>query len=89
MWVTSEELKRMSEMTFEDIANDDISEIGSFKFDMDKPPADRMRKFFESGKNPYFRKTSDGTKIKISFANNGRSFEDNMVNLLSGQKQQI
>lgn len=84
--MTSEELKRMSEMTFEDVENDDIPEIGGFKFDMDKSPADRMKKFLESGKNPYFRKTSDGAKIRISFANNGRSFEDNMVNLISGQK---
>ena len=84
--MTSEELRKMSEMTFEDVDIDDVPEIGEFKFDMDKPPAERIKKFFESGKNPYFRKTSDGAMIRISFTNNGRSFEDNMVNLLSGQK---
>ncbi len=84
--MTSEELKRMSEMTFEDVESDDISEIGAFRFDMDKSPAERIKKLLESGKNPYFRKTGDGAVIRISFANNGRSFEDNMVNLLSRQK---
>lgn len=84
--MTSEELRKMSEMTFEDVDIDDVQEIGEFKFDMDKPPVDRIRKILGSGKNPYFRKTNDGTMIKISFANNGRSFEDNMVNLLSSQK---
>ena len=84
--MTSEDLRKMSEMTFEDVDGDDIAEIGSIRFDMDKPPVDRMRKILGSGKNPYFRKTGDGAIIKISFANNGRSFEDNMVNLLSSQK---
>jgi hypothetical protein len=84
--MTSEELKAMSEMTFDDVDSEDMIELGSLKFDMEKPPEERVKKLLSLGKNPYFRRTASGSKIKISFAENGRSFEDNMVNLLSSHE---
>lgn len=83
--MTAEELRKMSEMTFDEVNDDDIPKLGSFRYDMDMLPAERVERLLASGKNPYFRKTCSGSKIKISFADNGRSFEDNMVNLLSSQ----
>jgi hypothetical protein len=83
--MTSEELKKMSEMTFDDVGDEDMIELGSMRFDMEAPPEERVKKLLSSGKNPYFRRTTTGSKIKISFTDNGRSFEENMVNLLSGQ----
>lgn len=83
--MTSEELKAMSEMSFDDVDKDELIEIGSMSYDMDKPPVERVKKLFSTGRNPYFRKAGDGTIIKLSFSDNGRSFEDNLVNLITGE----
>jgi hypothetical protein len=84
-YMTSEELKKMSEMTFRDVERDELIELGSMTYDMDKPPGERVEKLFSTGKNPYFRRAGDGSIIKISFSSNGRSFEDNLVNLITGE----
>lgn len=80
--MTSEELQQMSRMTFEDVRDDEILTFESMPFDRKSTVAERVKSLLAAGKNPYFRRAGDGTLIKISFSDNGRSFEDNLVALL-------
>ena len=84
--MTSEELRKMSEMTFDDVVGDEVFPLGKVRHDGRCSVEERVKKMLSSGKNPYFRRTEDGALIKISFTENGRSFEDNLVTLLSEQR---
>ena len=81
--MTSEELQDMSRMTFDDVRGDDILPVGGVSFDKADSVSERIKLLLATGKNPYFRRAEDGAVIKISFTDNGRSFEDNLVALLT------
>ena len=76
-------LKRMRDMTFNEINKDDVINFGGFKVDTSAPVEERICTVLSKNKNPYFRKTTDGCVVKIGFSNNGRSFRDNFLGIFS------
>jgi len=81
--VSLEELERMANIPIDGIDQSEIAEFGSIRIDEGKTVAERTLSLIEQSGNPYFRKKGNHV-VKISFANNGQSFQDNFVSALEG-----
>ena len=81
--MTVAELERMEQMTFDEINKDEIIRFDECKVDTSAPVEERILSLLDKGINPYFRKTKDGCIVKISFANNGTTFQENFMSIFS------
>lgn len=67
---------------FSDVKTEQLTDIGSLRIDGSKPVEERRRQYLKQVGNPYMVKVGD-TAVRLSFANNGVSFEEAFENLLS------
>lgn len=83
--LTTEELKRMAEMTFDDITPEETATFDEAAKLRGADPAQTLRSFREKGYNPYFRRTAgkEGYAVKISFTNNGTRLADAVAAMLA------
>lgn len=82
--VSVEELESMANIPIGEIDRKGIAEFGSIRIDEGKTVEERILSLIEQSGNPYFRRKGNHVE-KISFANNGQSFQDNFVSALDGK----
>ncbi len=82
--VSVEELERMANIPIGEIDRREIAEFGSIRIDEGKTVEERTLSLIEQSGNPYFRRKGNHV-VKISFANNGQSFQDNFLSALDGK----
>lgn len=82
--VSVEELEKMADIPISGIDQKEVVEFGSIRIDEEKTVEERTLSLIEQSGNPYFRKRGNHI-VKISFANNGQSFQDNFVSALDGK----
>ena len=82
--VSVEELEKMADIPISGIDRKEVAEFGSIRIDEGKTVEERTLSLIEQSGNPYFRRKGNHV-VKISFANNGQSFQDNFVSALDGQ----
>lgn len=82
--VSVEELESMANIPISEIDRKGIAEFGSIRIDEGKTVEERTLSMIEQSGNPYFRRKGNHV-VKISFANNGQSFQDNFVSALDGK----
>lgn len=82
--MTVEELEKMAGIPNSKIDRKEVAEFGSIRIDEGKTVEERILSLIEQSVNPYFRKKGNHV-VKISFANNGQSFQDNFVSALDGK----
>lgn len=81
--VSVEELEKMADIPISEIDQKEVVEFGSIRIDEGRTVEERTLSLIEQSGNPYFRKKGSHV-VKISFANNGQSFQDNFVSALEG-----
>ncbi len=74
--MTLNELNYFSSLGVNDIDRNSVELFGKNMLDVTLPVKERLKKVLEKGSNPYFRKSKDGWLVKISFSNNGTSFQE-------------
>lgn len=82
--VSVEELERMADIPINGIDRKEVAEFGSIQIDERKTVEERTLSFIEQSGNPYFRRRGNHV-VKISFANNGQSFQDNFISALDAK----
>lgn len=82
--VSVEELEKMADIPISGIDWKEVVEFGSIKIDEGRTVEERTLSLIEQSGNPYFRKKGNHV-VKISFANNGQSFQDNFLSALDGK----
>lgn len=76
-----EKLERCKNIKLEDVDSKDIDDISKIKIDKRKSSNDRILDFLNTTKNPYIFKVN-GKLVKISFADNERTADDCLTNVL-------
>ena len=61
--ITREELLRMRNMTFDEINPDEVPDIDDLDIDVTKSKREKILEVLESGRNPYFVKSSRKNRI--------------------------
>lgn len=79
--MTAEEHKRFLENGFKDVKLEDLKDVSKLRIDRNRTLERRQKQYLRATKNPYLVRVGDAM-VKISFANNGTSFEDAFENLL-------
>lgn len=64
------DLSRLQNISFEEINKHEITDISEININTEKSKVDRIKKYLENSKNPYFIKCGD-IFIKMSFSSNG------------------
>lgn len=78
---TKEELGQLKNVNIDDLANENLADIGSIKIDTKEPIEKRCEKYFDMVKNPYaFRVGKVG--VKVNFVGNN-DFANSLANLAS------
>lgn len=81
--MTLAELEKMRNSSFDEIDPTEIVGFGDLEIDTLLPVEERILAVLNSNINPYFRKTKDGCIVKISFVNNGTTFQENFLKILT------
>ncbi|MEE3393505.1 MAG: hypothetical protein VZR23_07485 [Lachnospiraceae bacterium] len=61
---------------------DDVTDITKLRIDRSKPVEERRRQYLKQVGNPYLVRVGD-TIVRVSFAENGVSFEEAFENMLT------
>ena len=76
-----EKLERCKNQKLEDIDPNEVDEISDIKVDKRKSSNERILDFLNTTKNPYVFKVK-GRLVKIGFADNGKTADDCLTNVL-------
>ena len=76
------EENRSAPAEFSDVNADQLTDIGRLRIDSSKPVEERRKQYLRQVGDPYMVKVGD-MMVRLSFANNGVSFEEAFENLLS------
>lgn len=78
---TKEELEQLKNVNIDDLANENLADIGSIKIDTKEPIEKRCEKYFDTVKNPYaFRVGKVGVRVNFVGSND---FANSLANLAS------
>ena len=83
--ITSEQLRKMSELTITEVNKDDLVDITTIEIDPDEPVETRMQKYLEQVKNPYMFKVGE-TCVRVRFNKDGPELKDLLVRYFAGLK---
>lgn len=80
--ITLEELDRMKDTDIRMVDKAELVDIRNVKIDTEKPVTERIEDYVRQIRNPYCFKVGD-VAVKVSFSENGGSFEDRFEQMLT------
>ena len=80
--MTEEEKRALQSLDFSDVKLEELFDISKIRIDSSKSVEERREQFLRQTGNPYMVRVGD-TMVKISFSDNGTSFEEAFENLLA------
>ena len=80
--ITLEELDRMKAVDIRTIDKADLVDIRDVRINTGRPISERIEDYIRQVKNPYCFKVGD-VAVKVSFSENGGSFEDRFEQMLT------
>ena len=83
-----DELKILSEIPIEDIDPESVVDLSKIKINQTLPPEERVRSLLQQVGNPYVYRCGD-VVIKVSFTNNGKTFQSCMEEYLATELRNI
>lgn len=76
-------LEQMASMSAKEVDKDKMLDLDKFQKRNSDITEDELLSMLEADINPYFRKSANGCVVKISFANNGVSFDESVNKIFS------
>ena len=80
--MTEEEKRALQSLDFSDVKPEELFDISKIRIDSSKSVEERREQFLRQTGNPYMVRVGD-TIVKVSFSDNGTSFEEAFENLLA------
>ena len=73
--MNSNHLEHLNNLGFEDIQTDQLADIQSLKIEPSLPVEERIKKYCELVKNPYYFKVGK-TPVRLRYKNNGKTIDE-------------